>query len=149
MPLAIQQRETEGIGIFDLQGRVVAGPEATELRDALTKFAAGPHPNLILDMQHVHFIDSTGLGILVVGHSAMKQAGGALKLLNLSKRSAQLLILTKLSTVFEMFDDEQAAINSFFPDREVKHFDILEFVNSQEGENPPESSQDRDSGQNS
>lgn len=55
-----------------------------------------------------------------------------MKLLHLSKRSAELLILTKLSTVFEMFDDEQAAVNSFFPGREVRRFDILEFVKSQE-----------------
>jgi anti-sigma B factor antagonist len=135
MALAIEQRETEGITVFDLNGRIVAGPEASELRDALTQFAAGSHPNLILNMQHVHFVDSTGLGILVLGHSAMKQAGGALKLLNLSKRSAELLVLTKLSTVFEMFDDEQAAINSFFPDREVKRFDILQFVQEQENQN--------------
>ncbi len=132
MPLAIQQRETEGIFIFDLQGRIVAGSEVEELRTALTGFATRPSPNLILNLQHVHFIDSTGLGTLVLGHSGMKEAGGALKLLNLSKRSAQLLILTKLSTVFEMFDDEQAAINSFFPDREIKRFDILQFVQEQE-----------------
>jgi anti-sigma B factor antagonist len=56
------------------------------------------------------------------------------KLLSVSKRNVQLLILTKLSTVFEMFDDEQAAINSFFPDRERKPFDILEFVKDQEDE---------------
>lgn len=136
MPLAIQQRETEGIGIFDLHGRIAAGAEATELRDALTQFAKRRDPNLILNLQQVHFIDSTGLGILVLGHSAMKEAGAALKLLNLSKRSAQLLILTKLSTVFEMFDDEQAAINSFFPDREVKRFDILQFVQEQEEQEP-------------
>jgi anti-sigma B factor antagonist len=134
MPLAIQQRETEGITIFDLHGRIVAGSEATELRDALQEFAKRPNPNLILNLQQVHFIDSTGLGILVLGHSGMKQAGGALKLLNLSKRSAQLLILTKLSTVFELFDDEQAAINSFFPHREVRRFDILQFVQEQEQE---------------
>ena len=132
MPLAIQQRETEAIVIFDLNGRIVAGSEAEELRDVLTRFASRPNPNLILNLQHVHFIDSTGLGTLVLCHSAMKQAGGALKLLNLSKRSAQLLILTKLSTVFELFNDEQAAINSFFPDREVKRFDILQFVQEQE-----------------
>ena len=53
-----------------------------------------------------------------------------MKLTNLSKRSAQLMILTKLSTVFEIFDDEQSAINSFFPEREIKRFDILEFVKS-------------------
>lgn len=137
MSFAIQQRETEGIGIFDLHGRIVAGTEATELRDALTQFAARPQPNLILNLQHVSYIDSTGLGTLVLGHSAMKDAGGALKLLNLSKRSAQLLILTKLSTVFQLFNDEQDAINSFFPDREVKHFDILQFVQEQEEQEQP------------
>ncbi len=137
MSLAIQQRETEGITIFDLRGRIVAGSEAAELRDAFTAFVAGAGKNLILDMQQVHFVDSTGLGMLVLGHSSVKEAGGALKLLNLSKRSAQLMILTKLSTVFEMFDDEQSAINSFFPDREVKRFDILDFVNSQEDEKQP------------
>jgi anti-sigma B factor antagonist len=142
MALAIEQRETEGIAIFDLNGRIVAGSEASELRDALTQFATGSHPNLILNMQRVHFVDSTGLGILVLGHSTMKEAGGALKLLNLSKRAAELLILTKLSTVFEMFDDEQAAINSFFPDREVKRFDILQFVQEQEGREQPSGPQE-------
>jgi anti-sigma B factor antagonist len=138
MSLGIQQRETEGIFIFDLHGRIVAGSEAEELRGAMTSFASRLSPNLILNLQHVHFIDSTGLGTLVLGHSAMQKAGGALKLLNLSKRSAQLLILTKLSTVFELFDDEQAAINSFFPDREVKRFDILQFVQEQEQEQDQE-----------
>lgn len=142
MPLSIERREIEGIGIFDLRGRVVVGPEATELREALSRAAATPNPNLILNFEQVHFIDSTGLGTLVVGHSLIKQAGGALKLLNLSKRSAQLLILTKLSTVFEIFNDEQDAINSFFPDREVKRFDILEFVTSAENENAPAGKQE-------
>jgi anti-sigma B factor antagonist len=62
----------------------------------------------------------------------MTEAGGDLRLLKLSKRSAQLLILTKLTTVFQIFDDEEAAVNSFFAGREVKPFDILEFVKSQE-----------------
>jgi anti-sigma B factor antagonist len=149
MPLEIQRRETEGITIFDLRGRIVAGSESAELRDALTQFASGPHPNLILNMQHVHFVDSTGLGILVLGHSSVEQVGGALKLLNISKRSAQLLILTKLSTVFEMFNDEQTAINSFFPDREVKRFDILDFVNSQEGGEESAAGENRETGKHS
>jgi len=142
MALAIEQRETEGITIFDLNGRIAAGSETSDLRDALNRLAESGHPNVILNMQNVNFVDSTGLGILVLGHSAMKQAGGALKLLNLSKRAAALLILTKLSTVFEMFDDEQAAINSFFPDRDVKHFDILEFVQEQKEQKEPGSSQE-------
>jgi anti-sigma B factor antagonist len=59
-------------------------------------------------------------------------------LLGLSKRGAELMVLTKLTTVFQIFDEEQAAINSFFPGREVKRFDILEFVQSQEEAEPNE-----------
>ena len=65
------------------------------------------------------YIDSTGLGGLVISYTTLKKAGGALKVLNLSKRNIELLILTKLSTVFEVFDDEQDAVNSFFPNREI------------------------------
>ncbi len=132
MHLEMQARELDGIVILDLQGRIVAGPEASELRDRLTALASQHKTNVILNMQDVRFIDSSGLGILVVGHSSLKAGDGDLKLLHLSKRSAQLLILTKLTTVLEIYDDEQSAINSFFPDREVKRFDILEFVSSQE-----------------
>jgi anti-sigma B factor antagonist len=132
MGLEMHAREVEGILILDLQGRIVAGSEATELRDRLTALPSQRNAKVILNLQDVHFIDSTGLGILVLGHSSMKAAGGALKLLHLPRRSAQLMVLTKLSTVFSIYDDEQSAINSFFPDREVKHFDILEFVTSQE-----------------
>jgi anti-sigma B factor antagonist len=133
----MHEKELDGIQILDLQGRIVAGSEASELRDRLTALASEHKTKVILNMQDVRFIDSSGLGILVVGHSLIKAADGALKLLQLSKRSAQLLILTKLTTVFEIYDDEQSAINSFFPDREVKRFDILEFVNSQGDETQP------------
>jgi anti-sigma B factor antagonist len=132
MALEVQQREIEGIVILDLNGRLIVGSEATDLRRMFTQLLSQGKANAILNLKHVSFIDSTGLGTLVIGHSESQKAQGAMKLLNLSKRSAQLLILTKLTTVFEIFDDEQAAINSFFPDREVKRFDILEFVKSQE-----------------
>ncbi len=132
MSLEMHAREVDGISILDLHGRIVAGSEASELRGQLSALASQRKANLILNLQNVHFIDSTGLGILVVGHSSMKAAGGALKLLHLSKRTAQLMILTKLATVFSIYDDEQSAINSFFPDREVKHFDILQFVTAEE-----------------
>jgi anti-sigma B factor antagonist len=132
MALEISQREVEGILILDMNGRLVAGPDITDLRRAITSAVSRGNANVILNLKQVHYIDSTGLGALVIVHSTTQNAGGATKLMHLSKRSAELLILTKLSTVFEMFDDEQAAINSFFPDREVRHFDILEFVKSQE-----------------
>jgi anti-sigma B factor antagonist len=134
MPLDVQQREIEGIVILDLSGRLVLGAEASDLRRSFDHLQARKKNRVILNMKELEYIDSTGLGILVIGHSAAEDASGAMKLLHLSKRSAQLLILTKLTTVFEIYDDEQAAINSFFPDREVKRFDILEFVKSNEGE---------------
>ncbi|HZS54438.1 MAG TPA: STAS domain-containing protein [Bryobacteraceae bacterium] len=132
MPLGVQQREIEGIVILDLSGRLVLGPDASDLRRTFDHLQTQKKNQIILNMKDLEYIDSTGLGTLVIGHSATEDMGGTMKLLNLSKRSAQLLILTKLTTVFEIFDDEQAAINSFFPDREVKRFDILEFVKSHE-----------------
>ena len=133
MALEILQRDAEGVLIFDLEGRIVAGSEATDLRSSAASVVAGGSTKVIFNLKKVDYIDSTGLGSLVIAHSALEKAGGAIKLLHLSKRSSELLILTKLSTVFEIFDDEQAAINSFFPGREVRRFDILEFVKSQEG----------------
>jgi anti-sigma B factor antagonist len=82
-------------------------------------------------MKEVDYIDSTGLGGLVISFTTLKKGGGALKLLNLSRRNIELLILTKLSTVFEIYDDEQDAVNSFFPNRKIKKFDILNFVRQQ------------------
>ena len=134
MALEVQQREVEGIVVLDLRGRLVVGPESTDLRRKFTQLIDQDKKNTILNLKHVDYIDSTGLGTLVIGHSMNEKAGGAMKLLHISQRGAQLMVLTKLTTVFEIFDDEQVAINSFFPDREVKHFDILEFVKSQENE---------------
>jgi len=85
-----------------------------------------------LNLKEVDYIDSTGLGTMVICYTTLQKVGGNLKLLNLNRRNIELLLLTKLSTVFQIFGDEQDAINSFFPDREVKHFDILSFVKKQQ-----------------
>ena len=96
---------------------------------------------LILDLKEVPFIDSTGLGVLVLAHATAQKANGGVRLLHLSQRHLQLLVLTKLAAVFQIYDDENAAIDSFFPDRAVHTFDILEFVKSQE-ENPEQMGSD-------
>jgi anti-sigma B factor antagonist len=134
MPLQVRQREVENILILDLNGRIVAGAEASDLRNTVSALRERGTVNAVLNLKQVHYLDSTGLGALVVAHAAFRKAGGAMKLLHVSKRIAELMIITKLSTVFEIYDDEQAAIDSFFADREVHHFDILEFVQSQERE---------------
>ena len=138
MPLQVAQRDVESIIIVDLEGRLVVGPDLADIRRTFEQLAAQNSNRLILNLRDVDYIDSTGLGMLVIGHSMAKDSGGAMKLLHLSKRCAELLVLTKLATVFEIFDDEQSAINSFFPDREIRRFDVLEFVKGQSGD-PPKS----------
>jgi anti-sigma B factor antagonist len=131
MSLDIQQREREGIIILDLKGRLVVGEPIASLRERIRELGESGSRNVILNLEGVDYIDSTGLGGLVISFTTLKKAGGALKVLNLSKRNIELLVLTKLSTVFEVFNDEQDAVNSFFPNREIRKFDILAFVQQQ------------------
>jgi len=128
MSLEIQQREREGIVIIDMKGRITVGPEATTLREKISQLLAAGTLNVVLNMANVDYIDSTGLGALVICATSLRKKQGNVKLLNLNRRNIELLVVTKLATVFETFSDEQDAVNSFFPDREIKQFDILSFV---------------------
>jgi len=128
MSLEIQPREREGIVILDLKGRITVGTEAGALRDKVAALVAAGSHNIILDLAHVDYIDSTGLGALVMCATTLRKVPGALKLLNLNRRNIELLVMTKLATVFDLFTDEQDAVNSFFPDRAIRTFDILNFV---------------------
>ncbi|MSV30804.1 MAG: anti-sigma factor antagonist [Bryobacterales bacterium] len=130
MSLDIQQTEKEGITILNLKGRITVGPEATVLREKVQELTAAKKVSIILNLADVDYIDSTGLGALVMAATTLKKVDGVAKLLNLSKRTIELLVMTKLATIFEIFGDEQHAVNSFFPDREIKRFDILSFVQS-------------------
>ena len=127
MSLEITSTEREGVTIVKMKGRLTVG-EASAPREKVNELVAAGKVNIIFDLSGVDYIDSTGLGSLVICFTSIKKAGGALKLLNLNKRNIELLVLTKLHTIFEVFSDEQDAVNSFFPDREIKHFDILDFV---------------------
>jgi anti-sigma B factor antagonist len=128
MALEIHQREREGIAILELKGRLTAGPEAGALREQVSAMAATGASNLVLDMHALDYIDSTGLGTLVICATSLRRNGGNIKLLNLNRRNIELLVMTKLATVFEIFTDEQDAVNSYYPDRKIKAFDILDFV---------------------
>ena len=128
MPLEIQRKEREGVTIFDMKGRITVGPEATALREAVAAAVSGGIRQLVLNLAQVDFIDSTGLGAVVMCSTTMRRTGGTVKLLNLSRRNIELLVMTKLATVFETFTDETDAVNSFFPDRKLNQFDILSFV---------------------
>jgi anti-sigma B factor antagonist len=129
--MEIHRREKEGIVILDLNGRLIVGEPVGSLRETIRELTTSGSSNIILNLAEVDYIDSTGLGGLVICYTTLQKAGGALKVLNLSRRNIELLILTKLTTVFEIFNDEQEAVNSFFPNRQTKKFDILSFVQQQ------------------
>ena len=131
MSLTIGKREREGIVIVDLKGRITMGDEVSAFRQTVQDLAREPNQKIILNMQGVDYIDSTGLGAIVMCSTAVRATGGVAKLLNLNKRNVELLIATKLATIFEIFTNELDAVNSFFPGREIKAFDILEFVKAQ------------------
>ena len=112
MQLRMSTRQVDGVLVVDCSGRVVFGEESASLRDTVKKLLA-QSPNVILNLREVNFIDSGGLGTLVSLYTTARNAGGAVKLARLSQRVGDLLQLTKLVTIFEVFDDEEEAARSF------------------------------------
>lgn len=104
------------------------GPEATEFRDTVIPLVSKPYGKVILNLTHVAYIDSTALGALVFCSGVARKNDATVRLLGTNPRNLELLVTTKLETMFQNFAEEQDAINSFFPDRQVKKFDILDFV---------------------
>lgn len=132
MEFQLHQREKEGIRILDLRGPLTIGHSEALLRTAIAALAETRAVNVILNFADATEIDDDGLGALVFCEARLVSRGGALKLLNLSRLHMDLMVLTKLDTVFEVFTDEQDAADSFFPDRTVRQYDILEIVQEQE-----------------
>jgi anti-sigma B factor antagonist len=112
MQLRMSTRTIEDVLVLDCSGRVVFGEESASLRDTVKKLLAGS-PNLVLNMREVNYLDSGGLGTLVSLYTTAQNAGGAVKLASLSQRVGDLLQVTKIFTIFEVFDDEEAAARSF------------------------------------
>jgi anti-sigma B factor antagonist len=128
--MEIQERQREGVRILDLKGSLTAG-EACQLLKAHANVNLDLQPRVVVNLEGVDYIDSSGLGMLVNCFSTLQKAGGGLRILSPSERDMELMVLTKLATVFQVFKDEQDAVNSFFPGREIKKFDILSFVQAQ------------------
>jgi anti-sigma B factor antagonist len=132
MDRRISQREQEGIRILDLRGQLKTGNSKSALRSAINALARDNVVNIVLNLAEVTTIDSDGLEALVLSYTQILKCGGALKLARLNVEHLGLNVLTKLNTVFEVFADEQNAVNSFFPGRATRHYDILEWVQQQE-----------------
>ena len=112
MQLQMRTRALDGVTVLDCSGRIVFGEESATLRDKVKSLLA-QSPKLVLNLAEVSHIDSGGLGTLVSLYTTARKAGGALKLARLTHRGGELLKLTKLVTVFELFENEQSAVQSF------------------------------------
>ena len=112
MQLRMSTRTLEGAIVVDCSGRLVFGEESASLRDSVKKLIA-QSPKIVLNLHEVTHIDSGGLGTLVSLYTTARNAGGAVKLARLSQRVGDLLQVTKLLTIFDVFDDEQKAVRSF------------------------------------
>jgi anti-sigma B factor antagonist len=111
--LAIASREVDGVTVVELSGRITLGEGSVQLRDAIRDLISKGQRHILLDLGDVNYIDSSGLGELVSAYTTAKNQGAALKLLKLTKKVHDLLQLTKLYTVFDIYDDEASAIASF------------------------------------
>ena len=113
MALSISTRQLDGVTILDLSGRITLGEGSVQLRDAIRDLLAKGSKLILLNLADVNYIDSSGIGELVSAYTTVRNQGGELKLLNLTKKVHDLLQITKLYTVFDVKDDEASAIASF------------------------------------
>jgi len=106
-------RETGGVTIIDVSGRITLGEGSAMLREMVRDLLGKGQKKIVLNLGDVNYIDSSGIGELVSGYTTVKNQGGEVKLLNLTKKVHDLLQITKLYTVFDVHNDEHSAVNSF------------------------------------
>ncbi len=113
MSMKTSTRQVDGITILDLSGRITLGEGSVQLRDAVRDLLSKGSKNILLNLGDVNYIDSSGIGELVSAFTTVRNQGGELKLLNLTKKVHDLLQITKLYTVFDIKDDEASAIAAY------------------------------------
>ena len=111
--LDVQARQAGDVTILDLSGEVRIGGGSVALRDAIRKLVEEDKQKILLNLGGVKYIDSTGIGELIANYTTVSRKGGQLKLLNLTDRVQNLLVITKLLTVFDSYDNEADALKSF------------------------------------
>jgi len=111
--LRMTEREVSGVTVLEIEGRIVLGEESNAFRERVKSLLAAGKKKIVLDMKNVTYIDSAGLGTLVATFHSARSQGATLKLANLGSKFKEVLQVTKLYTVFETYDNETAAIQSF------------------------------------
>jgi len=111
--LDVKERQAGDVTILDLRGEVRIGEGSIALRDAIRNLADAGKQKLLLNLAGVSYIDSSGIGELIANYTTVSRQGGQLKLLKLTDRVQNLLVITKLLTVFDTYEDESEALKSF------------------------------------
>jgi anti-sigma B factor antagonist len=111
--MKIGKRKKDGVLILDLEGKILIGEGIDDLRNAINNSIKENETKLILNFDRVPYLDSTGLGEVVRSYTSVKKEGGTVKIINLTQKVQDLLSVTKLITVFEVFEEEDKAIASF------------------------------------
>ena len=111
--LDVKERQAGDVTILDMNGEVRIGEGSIALRDAIRNLSAGGKKKILLNLRGVSYIDSSGIGELIANYTTVSCQGGQLKLLNLTDRIQNLLVITKLLTVFDSYEDEGEALKSF------------------------------------
>ena len=111
--LNIKDRQAGDVTILDLSGKITIGEGSVQLREAVRKLLDEGKKKILLNLGDVSYVDSSGIGELVSSYTTTNNQGGQLKLLNLTKKIQDLLMITKLLTVFETHDSEETAVSSF------------------------------------
>src|SRR5215471_15423846 len=111
--MTVSERSVGSVIILDVSGSVTLNDGADQVRDKVKSVLAENKKHILVNLAKVSYMDSAGLGELVQAYSTVSKAGGALKLVSPTKRLQDLLVITKLATVFDSFDDEPTAVNSF------------------------------------
>lgn len=113
MALRMTDRDVNGITVLDIEGRIVLGEESNSFRERVKSLLAAGKKKIVLNMSNVSYIDSAGLGTLVATFHSARSQGATLKLANLGSKFREVLQVTKLMTVFDTYDNEAAAVQSF------------------------------------
>ncbi len=111
--MKIKERRRDGVAILEMSGKLMGGPDAESFSEILKTLIHEGCRNVIVNMEKVSWVNSTGLGILISGYSTLRKSGGELKLLKVSERIENIFIVSKLHTVFQSFQDEEEAVRSF------------------------------------
>ena len=113
LPVKIKERKRDGVAVLEMSGRLMGGPDSEAFDEVLKTLIHEGCRNVIVNMEKVRWVNSTGLGILISGYTTLKKSGGELKLLKVSDRIENIFIVSKLYTVFESYQDEDEAVRSF------------------------------------